>query len=149
VKDQLPSCWEIELVEGESEAGSPRSWIPSGSLPRTLRLDTVRVEKEGEGRASREESFRAESFGGLPGQSFSVWRRTKGDSIRVQQKGALGGVMLQFKIREKQLAGSVIGFKDATGIEKGRKLIMGKLRTRAPIKGEVVECPNESSTSRE
>ncbi|WP_263841365.1 hypothetical protein [Salinibacter sp.] len=136
LKNRLPACWKIELIKEEGEAGSGRSWVSGGELPNVIKLDTSEVET-----GSAEKARRAVSYGGIPGRSFSVWRFVENDSVRIQEKGALDGIMIQVAPTGESLSGSVIGFKDVTGLEKGRSLASGDMKRRAPIEGMPAKCP--------
>lgn len=137
-ESQLPGCWKLQLTADSSQVDSVRSWLPEGSLPGVIELDTARAQTSSQGRA-----YRARSHDGFLRRSFTIWRRTENDSVRVQREGALEGTMLQLGPTGGRLVGSVISFTDAGGLEEGRSLAAGTLRRRAPVEATPTTCPDE------
>ena len=86
----VPGCWSLEVTAEGADRDSLRRWLPAGSLPTVLELDTVRVSEGPEG----EPVYRARSyFDGRSEQGpFSAWRRIRGDSVLVERPGAMAGV---------------------------------------------------------
>lgn len=127
----LAGCWSLELQEDELERDSLREWLPRGTLPGVLELDTAEA-----GRSGGEERFAAYSWfdGRRETDPFSAWTRISGDSIRVQKPGALSGLMLRLTGTGDTLTGSVVRFTDVRRLdEPGRR--------RARVRARSVECP--------
>lgn len=109
----LPSrvhgCWTLRLKAKGPQRDSLRAWLPAGSLPPTVELDSMRADDMDEA-----EIYVAHSWFGerRKPQPFSVWRPLGSDSIRVQRAGALAGTMLQVGPAESTLVGHVIVYRD-------------------------------------
>lgn len=139
--DQLPGCWKLRVTAQGAQRDSLRSWLPEGALPSVIELDTTLAESVGSDSVNSDSVYKARSHGGYPGRSFSVWRYTRGDSIRVQRKGALAGTMLELKPTREKLVGSVVVFTDARGIGQGRPLRSGEFRRRGAVEAVPARCP--------
>lgn len=137
---RLPACWELQVAAEGPRRDSLRSWLPEGRLPSMIELDTTLAES-----ASSDSVYKARSRGGYPNQSFTTWRYSKGDSIRVERGGAMAGMMLQLKPTGDKLIGSVVAFTDTKGIGDGPSsnvpsMEMDAPRKRGPIEAIPVEC---------
>lgn len=130
VRDQLPGCWSLRITAQGAQRDSMRSWLPAGSLPSIIELDTTLAES-----GSRDNVYRAYSWfdDRRESQPFSVWRRAKGDSIRVQRADALSGTMLKLGPSEGKLVGSVVQFTDRMGSSERRS---------GPVEADPAECPS-------
>jgi len=104
----LPSrvhgCWALRL-----ERDSLHAWLPAGSLPGIVELDSVRAEDTDDARVYAAHSWFGDRRASQP---FSVWRPVGADSIRVQRAGALAGIMLQLGTGDDALDGRVIVYRD-------------------------------------
>jgi hypothetical protein len=139
-ENRLPACWEPQVAAEGPRRDSLRSWLPEGRLPSVIELDTTSAES-----ASSDSVYKARSRGGYPNQSFTTWRYSKGDSIRVERGGAMAGMMLQLKPTGDKLIGSVVAFADTRGRGDGTSLNgtsmkMDAPRKRGPIEAISVEC---------
>jgi hypothetical protein len=138
-QDQLPGCWSLRITADGAQRDSLRSWLPEGALPSVIELDTTRLES-----ASSDSVYTARSHGGRPGRSFSGWRYSRGDSIRVQRMGALSGTMLELKPTGQKLVGSVVVFTDARRMgRQGQPLRSGDFRRRGAVEATPIGCPSE------
>jgi len=133
--NRLPACWELQVAAEGQKRDSLRSWLPEGRLPSTIELDTTLAAS-----ASSDSVYKAQSRGGYSSQSFTTWRYSSGDSIRVERSGAMAGMMLQLKPTGDKLIGSVVAFTDARGIGDDSSLKMDNPRRRGPIEATPVEC---------
>lgn len=127
----LAGCWSLDLREGELERDSLGEWLPRGTLPGVLELDTAEAGRSGSG-----EEFAAYSWFDSRRETdpFSAWTRISGDSIRVQRSGALSGLMLRLTPAGDSLTGWVVRFTDVRRLdEPGRR--------RARVVARSVECP--------
>ena len=136
--NRLPACWELQVATEGQKRDSLRSWLPEGRLPSVIELDTTLAAS-----ASSDSVYKAQSRGGYSSQSFTTWRYSTGDSIRVERSGAMAGMMLQLKPTGDKLIGSVVAFTDARGIGDGSSLKMDNPRRRGPIEATPVECKGE------
>ena len=136
--NRLPACWELQVAAEGRKRDSLRSWLPEGQLPSVIELDTTLAES-----ASSDSVYKARSRGGYSSQSFTTWRYSEGDSIRVERSGAMAGMMLQLKPTRDKLIGSVVAFTDARGIGDGSSLRMRNPRKRGPVEATPVECRGE------
>ena len=132
---RLPACWELQVAAEGQKRDSLRSWLPEGRLPSIIELDTTLAAS-----ASSDSVYKAQSRGGYSSQSFTTWRYSTGDSIRVERSGAMAGMMLQLKPTGDKLIGSVVAFTDARGIGDGSSLKIDTPRRRGPIGATPVEC---------
>lgn len=107
--NRVQGCWALSLQAQGAQRDSLQTWLPAGSLPSTLELDTIRADS-----AAEPSRYNAYSwFDGRQRQHpFSVWRWMEGDSIRVQHAGALAGTMLQLHAAPDTLDGRVIVYSD-------------------------------------
>jgi len=110
VRIQPPGCLELRLTAQGGERDSLRAWLPAGSLPSVVELDTTRAASTG-----GDSVYTAYSWfdGRRESHPFSVWRRTEGEAIRVQRAGALAGTMLDLRPGEGALSGTVTVYRDA------------------------------------
>lgn len=133
-------CWELEVTADGSERDSLRSWLPEGTLPPVLELDTIPA---GDAEAD-EGTYAAYSWfdGRRETAPFSAWQPTEGDSIRVQRTGALSGTMLRLVPSEDGLAGVVVGFTD---VRSRGDLSTGTGRRQGPVAASPVACPEGES----
>jgi len=131
VQDQLPGCWKLRITARGAQRDSLRSWLPAGSLPSIIELDTARAEPVGSDSVYRAYSW---SDGRRESQPFSVWRPMEGDSIRVQRAGALAGTMLHLKPAKDKLIGSVVEFTDTGTLSEPR-------RRRGAVEAIATQCP--------
>lgn len=131
-QEKLPGCWKLRLTAQGAQRDSLRAWLPEGSLPSIIELDTVRAES-----AQSDSVYRARSYGGFPGYSFSIWRLSTDGSIRVQRAGALAGTSLQLKPTGEKLLGNVVVFTDTRGLNQS----LGDLRRKGPVEAVPAECP--------
>jgi hypothetical protein len=139
-ESRLTACWELQVAAEGPRRDSLRSWLPEGRLPSMIELDTTLAES-----ASSDSVYKARSRGGYPNQSFTTWRYSEGDSIRVERRGAMAGMMLQLKPTGDKLIGSVVAFADTRGRGDGTSLNgtsmkMDAPRKRGPIEAIPVEC---------
>lgn len=116
---------------------SLRRWLPVGSLPTVLELDTVRVSQGAEG----EPVYRARSYvdGRAEEGPFSAWRRIRGDSLLVERPGTMAGISLRLVRTGAALEGVVTAFTDV--MEPGRRS-----RQQAPVRAEPAACPEDGSS---
>jgi len=129
VQDQLPGCWTLRITAQGAQRDSLRSWLPAGSLPSIIELDTTLAES-----ASSDSVYKAYSWsnGRRESQPFSVWRPSSDDSIRVQRAGAMSGRMLQISPSNGKFVGSVVEFTDRLGDSQRRS---------GPVEAVPTECP--------
>lgn len=129
---QFHGCWELNLQAEGARQDSIRTWLPTGSLPSIVELDSARAEPTG-----RDSIYEAHSWsnGRRTSRPFSIWRPMSTDSIRVQRAGALSGTMLQLHVEGERLAGEVVAFSDV-GVrgESGRRT--------AAVSATSVQCPS-------
>lgn len=131
VRIQPPECWELRLTARGAERDSLRAWLPAGSLPSVVELDTTRASG-----AERDSVYEAYSWahGRRTSQPFSVWRRLDDGAIRVQRAGALAGTMLHLRPDVGALSGTVVVFRDAE--------VMGRpTRREGSLEAVRVQCP--------
>lgn len=128
----LPGCWSLNLQEDDIERDSVRDWLPRGTLPGVLELDTVVADS-----TTDEDSYAAYSWFDSRRETdpFSVWTRIPGDSIRVQRSGALSGLMLRMTLASDSLVGAAISFTDVRQLGESS-------RREAPIVARSVQCPS-------
>lgn len=109
----LPSrvhgCWALRLDADGAQRDSLRAWLPAGSLPPIVELDTVRADGTGSAQGYAAHSWFGDRRGSQP---FSVWRPLGDDAVRVQRAGALAGIMLQVSPADTTLVGNVIVYRD-------------------------------------
>lgn len=131
---ELRGCWDLEVEAKGAEMDSLRRWLPAGSLPPVFELDTVEVA----GSSPQDSLYRAHSWfnGRRETAPFSVWQPIPADSIRIQQKGALSGLMLRMTPSGRELVGRVVGFSD---VRRGNQTD----RQNAPVTAGPTACPNQ------
>lgn len=132
----LQGCWELALAVPESQADSVRTWLPHGTLPPVIELDTARAS----GQTSGDSAKAAYSWfdGRREKDPFSLWRPMRGDSLLVQRAGARAGLMLRLVHSEDRLEGIVVSFSDVMRQNGGD-------RPQAPIEAAKSECPEPQS----
>jgi hypothetical protein len=107
---RLRGCWKLNLQARGVQRDSLRDWLPAGSLPSIVELDTTRAGPSGQDGVYEAYSWSDSRRSSRP---FSVWRPLGPDSIRVQRAGALAGTMLQLRVAEERLVGEVVVYGDA------------------------------------
>lgn len=129
-------CWELELAAEGTQADSVRNWLPRGTLPPVIELDTARAS----GQASSESAKAAYSWfnGRREEDPFSLWRPMRGDSLLVQRAGARAGLMLRLVHSEDRLEGLVVSFTDVRSQNDDD-------RPQAPVEATRTECPEPQS----
>lgn len=137
-ESRLPACWKVQVAAEGPRRDSLQSWLPEGRLPSVIELDTTLAESAGS-----DSVYEARSRGGYPNQSFTTWRYSKGDSIRVEREGAMAGMMLQLKPTGDTLTGSVVAFTDTRRMGEGTSMNVESPRKRGPIEAIPVECKSE------
>lgn len=130
---QLVGCWELELAGTDATRDSVREWLPRQSLPRIVELDTTSVSVP-----FREDDVRvAHSWfdDARKDRPFSVWHRSRSDSIVVRRAGALAGTELRMANRDGHLAGRVVLYTDAVRPDERRN-------QAAEIRARRASCPS-------
>lgn len=135
IGQNLPSCWKLELSATGIENDSVRDWLPKGTLPSRIKLDTALHSSSSE---RGDSTFVAYSLfdGRHEKNPFSVWTRMRGDSIRVQQAGARTGIMLRLTRSDDRLVGTVNGYSDVGRAGRNRS------PRKTPIAATRVSCPD-------
>lgn len=128
----VQGCWSLELPASQDGADSLGAWLPAGSLPSILQLDTARAATEADAR----EIYRARSYVGrrVAAGPFSAWRWFSGDSILVDRPGALAGLTLRLTRADGHLEGVVTSYTDV--MEPGEPT-----RRSAPVRATPASCP--------
>lgn len=127
----IEGCWSLEILAEDAQRDSVRSWLPRGTLPAVIELDTAQVDGDRQDDARVAHSW---FDGRRESDPFSVWHRFAGDSIRVQRTGALSGLMLRLQAENGGLAGTVVSFTDVAQRDRSG-------RQQARIEAEPVDCP--------
>jgi hypothetical protein len=109
LSSRVHGCWTLRLQAQGTARDSLRAWLPAGSLPALVELDSAREASADEAPVYTAHSWFNDRRGSDP---FSVWRPLGPDSIRVQRAGALAGVMLQLGPANDTLSGHVIVYRD-------------------------------------
>lgn len=130
---EVTGCWKLTVTGDNSDKESPESWPAAGSLPPVFELDSTRVTQP----ARTDTLFHAYSWfdGRRETTPFSVWQPIPGDSIRVQQQGALSGLVLRLTFSDDSLTGVVVGFSDISQLGKAEQ-------QRRPVTAGPIHCPN-------
>lgn len=131
VAEQVAGCWELRPGTEGAAAGTTRRWLEDRTLPRTIGLDTVRMEAKDSDSLYRARSYRGSRATRRP---FSAWRPVGADSIRVEAPGALAGVVLRLAVQAERLRGTATVFTDA--LRPGESA-----RTTGPVEGRPRDCP--------
>lgn len=129
-------CWELDLAAEGAQADSVRNWLPRGTLPPVIELDTARAS----GQASGDSARAAYSWfnGRREKDPFSLWRPMRGDSLLVQRAGARAGLMLRLVHSENRLEGIVVSFSDIRTQD-------GDDRSQAAVGATRTDCPEPQS----
>lgn len=132
LRSQVHGCWSLAVTAEGAQHDSLRAWLPAGSLPDIVELDTVRAESSAEAPV-----YAAHSWvdGRRKDQPFSVWRPHGPDSIRVQRAGALAGVMLQVAPTNDALTGNVIVYRDVS-------MANTPTQRNGPVRMAPTRCPD-------
>lgn len=128
----IEGCWSLQLLAEGAQRDSVRSWLPRGTLPTVVELDTAKVDGDRQDGARVAHSW---FDGRRESDPFSVWHRIAGDSIRVQRAGALSGLMLRLQAEDGGLTGTVVSFTDVEPQDR-------PARQQTRIAAEPVDCPN-------
>lgn len=133
-------CWELEVTAEGAQLDSLRTWLPDGTLPPVLELDTVPA-ADGDADGT---TYAAYSWfdGRRETAPFSAWQPIEGDSIRVQRTGALSGTMLRLTGSRDGLVGIVVGFTD---VRPRGDLSGGTGRRQGPVAASRVACPGREA----
>lgn len=136
VSHPVQGCWAVEVTAEGPRLDSLRSWLPAGTLPTVLRLDTLRS-----GRTTGDRKlYRARSYfdGRLEPGPFAAWRWLEGDSILVERPGAMSGVTLRMTRVDDHLRGTLAVFTDV--MEPGQPS-----RRTSPVRATPASCPTDGS----
>ena len=127
----MHGCWALRLDADGAQRDSLRAWLPAGSLPPIVELDSARAESDDETPVYVAHSWFDTRRESAP---FSIWRPLGTDSIRVQRAGAFAGFMLQVGAADTTLVGNVVEFRDV-----GRTNT--STRRRGPVTMTPTQCP--------
>lgn len=135
---RLHGCWSVEVTATGAAADSVAAWLPDGSLPTVVALDTVERAVSSEG----DTLFAARSYYGARQRQvpFSTWRRAPGDSLLVYRPGALAGYTMRLAPENGHLGGVLTSFTDV--MEEGRPT-----QRRAPVRATPASCPVDGSAA--
>jgi len=132
--ERVAGCWSLELLASGSEMESIRTWLPAGTMPTGIELDTSVAP------GGRDDStFRARSLqdGRRETDPFSTWRPMRGDSLLVQRAGAMAGYALRLAPENGAMEGVVVGFSDVR--QPGTPESQGARTARVRVAR--MECP--------
>jgi len=127
-----PGCLKLRVAAEGSERDSLRTWLPTGSLPSIVELDTTRAESAGSDSVYQAYSWFDQRRESHP---FSVWRHAEDGGIRLQRAGALSGTLLDLYPDQGKLSGTVAVYSD-TGV-RGRQN-----RREGAVEAVPAQCPD-------